>query len=134
HYPWAPRSVTDLVTPAGRSRTGPGPRRFTMNPHLLLAAMILVAASLVVLLMGYLIGSLKELSLIAGLDVSKVRDSDGLARWIGRGLLSIGMLDLLIGLALFVIPVPPALLVIAYVVVSLVGAAVLQIGMRRYLR
>jgi hypothetical protein len=104
-----------------------------MGEHILVA-IILVAASLVVLLMGYLIGSLKELSLIAGLDVSRVRDRDGLARWIGRGLLGIGVLDLLVGLAVFVTPDLGALLVIAYVAVSLAGAAVLLVGMRRYVR
>jgi hypothetical protein len=97
-------------------------------------AIILVAASLVVLLMGYLIGSLKELSLIAGLDVSRVRDRDGLARWVGRGLLGIGVLDMLAGLAVFVTADLAALLVIAYVAVNLAGAAVLLVGMRRYLR
>jgi hypothetical protein len=104
-----------------------------MGEHILVA-IILVAASLVVLMMGYLIGSLKQLSLIAGLDVSRVRDRDGLARWVGRGLLGIGVLDLLAGLAVFVTPDLAALLVIAYVAVSLAGAAVLLLGMRRYLR
>jgi hypothetical protein len=103
-------------------------------PQHVVTAIILVAASLVVLLMGYLIGSLKELSLIAGLDVSRVRDRDGLARWIGRGLLGIGVLDLLVGLTVFVAADLGALLVIAYVAVNLAGAAVLLVGMRRYLR
>jgi hypothetical protein len=100
----------------------------------ILVAIILVAASLVVLMMGYLIGSLRELSLIAGLDVSRVRDRDGLARWVGRGLLGIGVLGLLAGLAVFVTPDLAALMVIAYVAVNLAGAAVLLVGMRRYLR
>lgn len=103
-----------------------------MNPRIL-AAVILLVVSLIVLLFGYLIGSRKQLSLIAGLDVSKVRDSDGLARWIGTGLLSIGVLDLLISLALFADSVRTTLLIVTYVVVSLVGAVALLIRMPRYL-
>jgi hypothetical protein len=98
-----------------------------------LAAFILLDASLIVLLFGYLIGARKQLSLIAGLDVSKVRDSDGLARWVGRGLLTIGVLDLVISLTLLATSFNPALVIVAYVAVSLAGAVVLLSRVGRYL-
>lgn len=103
-----------------------------MEPRLLAAA-ILLGVSLLVLIIGYRIGFRKQLSLIAGLDVARVRDSDGLARWIGTGLLSIGALDLLISLALFSASVATVPAILAYVVVSLVGAVVLLLRMPRYL-
>jgi hypothetical protein len=103
-----------------------------MDPHLLTAT-ILLASSLVVLAIGYLIGCRKQLSLIAGLGVSKVRDGDGLARWVGTGLLCIGALDLLLSLALFAAPVGEPLVIAAYVAVSLGGAVVLLSRVRRYL-
>jgi hypothetical protein len=103
-----------------------------MDPRVL-AAFILLDASFIVLLFGYLIGFRKQLSLIAGLDVSKVRDSDGLARWAGRGLLIIGVLDLLISLTLLATSMNPTPLIAAYLVMSLGGAAILVIGTRRYL-
>jgi hypothetical protein len=102
-----------------------------MEPRTL-AAIILVAVSGMVLLIGHRIGAGKQLSLIAGLDGSMVRDRDGLARWIGTGLLCIGVLELLISLTLLATSVDPALMIVAYVVVSLLGAAVLLIRMRRY--
>lgn len=101
-----------------------------MDPRIL-AAIILLAVSLGVLLIGYLIGARKRLSLIAGLDASQVRGSDGLAHWVGTGLLGIGVLDLLICLALFAISAHPTLIV-SYALASLVGAVVLLINMRRY--
>src|SRR5215471_16108193 len=104
-----------------------------MTPEMV-NAFVLLTASVIVLTFGYLIAFRKRITLIAGLDVSKVRDSDGLARWVGRGLLGIGVLGVLIGLAGFVAPGPAAQLVIAYVSVNLGGAAVLLVGMRRYLR
>src|SRR5262245_3176265 len=97
------------------------------------AAVILLEASLIVLMLGYLIRAHKQLSLIAGLDVSKVRERDGLARWIGTGLLVIGMLDLLISLVVIIASAGTALLIIAYVAVNLVGAVTLLTRVRRYL-
>jgi hypothetical protein len=99
----------------------------------IVAGIILVLSSFVVMLIGYAIGYRKELSLIAGLDESKVRDRDGLARWVGRGLLGIGVLDVLVSLAMFVPSVGGALVVVTYVGVNLVGAAVLLSRVRRYL-
>jgi hypothetical protein len=97
------------------------------------AATILLIVSLIVSMIGYRIGTRKQLSLIAGLDESKVRDCDGLARWVGTGLLRVGALELLISLALFAVSDRAPLLILAYVVVSLVGAVALLVRMPRYL-
>lgn len=97
------------------------------------AAIILLAVSLIVAILGYRIDARRQISLIAGLDVAQVRDRDGLAQWVGRGLQVIGATELLIGVALFVSPFPPTPLICAYVAVSLLGAAVLLLRMKRYL-
>lgn len=104
---------------------------FLMSPRTS-AAIVLLAVSLVVLTIGYFVGWRKQLSWVSGLDASKVRDSDGLARWIGVGLSVIGMLDLLIGLSMLATSTDAAALIVAYVAVSLVGAAVLLFRLPRY--
>jgi hypothetical protein len=104
-----------------------------MSPHIW-AAVILLAVSWIVVILGYRIGSRQQLWWIAGLEVSKVRDRTGLARWVGTGLMSIGVLDLLISLAVFAASDRFAVLVVAYVVVNVVGAVALLMGMRRYLK
>jgi len=98
----------------------------------IVAAVILVFVSYFVLLMSYVLGVCKEFSLIAGMDTSKVRDGDGLARRVGTGLLGIGALDLLISLAGLAIPAATPHLTVAYVAVSLGGAVVLLVRVRRY--
>lgn len=103
-----------------------------MDPRML-AAILLLIVNLAVLFIGYRINYHKHLSWIAGLDVSRVRDHDGLARWVGRGLLRIGTLDLLIALIMLATSVRPTTLIAAYMAVSLVGAAVLLSRVRHYI-
>jgi hypothetical protein len=103
-----------------------------MGPQVV-AAFVLLFISFIVLLMSYLIGTRREFSLIAGLDVSKVRDSDGLARLFRRWLLSLGALGLLISLAVFVPPVPLVLPIVLFAVLHLAGIVGLVIRTQRYL-
>ena len=103
-----------------------------MGPQVV-AAFVLMIISSIVLLLSYLIGYCREFSLIAGLDVSKVRDSDGLARLILRWLLSLGTLEMLISLVVFVTPVGLVLLIVLFAVLHVAGIVGLVIRSQRYL-
>jgi hypothetical protein len=97
------------------------------------AGVVLLVISFTFLGLSYVIGVCKQLSLIAGLEESKVRDRDGLARWVGRGQLSIGLLDLVISLLLLTTSMNAVPLIVAFAVVSAGGIAVLAIGSQRYM-
>lgn len=102
-----------------------------MAPQII-GGIIMLVASVIVLVIGYQIRFQRRLSLIAGLEVSRVRDPDGLARWIGTGLLAVGGLELLLGLVLLVRWAPVVPLILAYVGVSIAGMVLLLTRMRRY--
>jgi len=54
--------------------------------------------------LGYAIGWRKKLQLVNGFDEQKARDPEGLARWVGRGVLAIGMLNCVAAGVLLALP------------------------------
>jgi hypothetical protein len=103
-----------------------------VTEHIVAGVIVLFVGSLF-LLMSYVAGVCKHFSMIAGMDETKIRDRDGLARLLGKGLVIIGMLQLLIGLALLTTSVSAPLLIVAAVVVHLTGLVVVAIRSQRYL-
>jgi hypothetical protein len=103
-----------------------------MGPEVV-PAIVLVFISSIVLLMSYLIGTRRQFGLIAGLEVSRVRDSDGLARLVRAWLLGLGTLELLVSLVVFVAPGAIVLLIAGFAALHLAGIAALAIRSQRYL-
>jgi hypothetical protein len=107
-------------------------RAFVMGPQAV-AAFVLLGISAIVLFMSYLIGTCRLFSLVAGMDESKVRDADGLARLFRWWLLSLGALEMLISLAVFVAPAHVALPIVVFAVLHVAGIVGLVIRSQRYL-
>jgi len=95
---------------------------------------IVLVVSLLVLLIGYLIGARKQLNLIAGLNMEQVKDADGLAKWIGNGLLGLGLIDLIISVLMLAVAIQTRWFVIVLVVLNIGGAGVLLSRLRRFLK
>src|SRR5258708_34407014 len=96
-----------------------------MNPTLVIG-IVFLCVSAILTLFGYLIAVKKQLSLIAGYDPNRVKDKEGLAKWVGNGIMIMGGLEILISLLIFVFPpnVIPVL-ALAFVIVNIGGVVVL---------
>lgn len=94
---------------------------------------ILLFISFIVMMLSYLIGTCQQFSLIAGLDESKVRDRDGLARLFRGWLLALGTAELLISLAVFYAPFGLVPLVLTFAVLHFGVVVTLVIRSQRYL-
>jgi hypothetical protein len=96
-----------------------------------LPAVVLAAVAAVLLAVGYRIRARRDVALIAGYDARRVHDADGLARWVGGGVLALGGATLAAAVAALAVgPVlgrPYGALVLATVVAIVLGA-------RRYTR
>ena len=86
------------------------------------------AAGAIIFLCGYLIGVKKQLWLISGYNPDRVKDKDGLAKWVGTGLQIIGGIEFLMGiLALFVTASVP-IVGFGFGGVTIIGVMVLIAG------
>ncbi len=104
-----------------------------MGPKELLAVIVFVT-SLLLLLVGYLIGVRKQFNLIAGFDPAQIKDADGFAKWVGNGLLALGAVDLIISILTFVLTLQTRWFAILIAVVNVVAAGVLVSRLRRFLK
>lgn len=93
---------------------------------------VFVFVSIILLVLGYLIGTRKQLNLIAGLDTAQVSNPDGLAQTVGSGLLIFGVVDLVIGLLALALTVQTRWFIAALVIINVVGAVVLFIRARPF--
>jgi hypothetical protein len=104
-----------------------------MQAELTAVPLIFGVVYILVLSMGFLIRN-GVTSLIAGYDASQVRDEKGLARWVGSGVMGIGVVGLVCAASMFAFPDSLFILVIAATVVSVVGAICLVATARRFLK
>ena len=74
------------------------------EPIRLLAVVLIVLVGVPCLGLGYAIGWKKKLNLVSGFDDEKARDPDGVARWVGGGVLAIGVLNCLAAGVLLAVP------------------------------
>ena len=102
-----------------------------MTPQILVFSILLIA-SLIVLVPGYLIKTRKQLSLIAGLDVSKVKDKDALASTVGGGLQTLGLVEIAISFLLLEFQTSIPLWIGLFIAASLIGFVYIFISARRY--
>src|SRR5262245_8215967 len=97
-------------------------------------SIVFVSVYLVVLSMGFFIRNKGMTWLIAGYDASLVRDEEGLARWVGSGVMGIGAAGILAGALIYVLSDFAPFLVLASVAVTLGVTITLVIGARRFLK
>src|SRR5262245_37202492 len=92
------------------------------------------STGLLILTMGFFIRR-GATWLIAGYDPDQVRDEKGLARWFGLRFMIMGMIGILAGISIYVLP-PDYFFgpVIAYVVGILGGVIVLLSGVHRFVK
>ena len=69
-----------------------------------LAVVLILLVGVPCLGLGYAIGRKKKLNLVSGFDDEKERDPEGLARWIGGGVLAIGALNCVAAGVLLAVP------------------------------
>ena len=104
-----------------------------MKADLIALPVVFAAVYLLVLSMGFLIWRGKTW-LIAGYDASLVRDEKGLARWVGFGVMGIGVNGLVFAGLMVALPEAMPVFVIAATFVTLGSAATLVITARRFLK
>jgi hypothetical protein len=91
-----------------------------------------IAANVVVLTMGILIRR-GMTWLIAGYKNHHVRDEEGLARWVGSGVIGIGATGILAGILMAALPERhEPFVVIGFVVVAIGGAVTLVSRLHKY--
>ena len=69
-----------------------------------LAVLLIVLVGLPCLGLGYAIGWKKKLNLVSGFDDEKAKNPDGVAGWVGGGVLAIGVLNCLAAGVLLAVP------------------------------
>jgi hypothetical protein len=99
-----------------------------------LPAVLLAAVAVVLLAVGYRVRVRRDVALIAGHDARRVRDADGLARWVGGWALALGGATLAAAAAAFARPGVGPLLGRPYGALVLATAAAVVLGARRYVR
>jgi hypothetical protein len=104
-----------------------------MTADLIAVPVVFIVVYLLVLFMGLLIRR-GMTWLIAGYDASQVRDEKGLARWVGSGVMGIGVIGLVCAAAMFVFPDAMLSFVIVSLVVTLGGVITLAGGGRRFFK
>ena len=104
-----------------------------MKPEMVAVPAVFLAVYLLVLAMGFLIRR-GMTWLIAGYDAAQVRDEKGLARWVGSGVMGIGVNGLVFAGLMVAFPEATPIFVIAATVVTVVSAATLVITARHFLK
>jgi hypothetical protein len=104
-----------------------------MSADVIAVPVVFLVVYLLVLSLGLLIR--KGMTwLIAGYDASQVRDEQGLARWVGSGVVGIGIIGLLCAASMVAFPDAMLLFVLVATAVALGGAVTLVAGARRFLK
>lgn len=94
---------------------------------------ILIGAGVILISTGWTVWSRKSVEMIAGYKAGKTRDKEGLARWVGRNVLLMGIFVAVIGLVSVWFPdVSPLYLAVLCVGIVLVISIVTVRGSRRY--
>jgi len=104
-----------------------------MTPDLIAVPVVFIVVYLLILCLGFLISKGKTW-LIAGYDASQVRDEKGLARWVGSGVMGIGVNGLVCAVLMFALPDAMLIFVIVATVVTLAGVVTLMVWGRRFLK
>ncbi|MDF2674335.1 MAG: hypothetical protein K0R09_2603 [Clostridiales bacterium] len=85
------------------------------------------------ILIGLIIWKLKIVRIIAGYDLEKVNDNDGLARWVGRNLVLMGMLIILLETIVIIFPnIKINLIILAYLIIVIGISIVTIVGTKRF--
>jgi hypothetical protein len=105
-----------------------------MAAHSALPAVVLAAVAAALLAVGYRIRVRRDVALIAGYDPRRVRDADGLARWVGGWALALGGATLAAAAAALAWPGVGPLLGRPFGALVLATAAAIVLGARRYTR
>ena len=94
---------------------------------------VFIIIGVFLILIGLMVWKLKVVGIIARYDSEKVIDKDGLARWVGRNLVLMGILVILLGvIGMIVLNVEPYFIIPIYMIIVLGISIVTVIGTRRY--
>jgi hypothetical protein len=107
--------------------------RFMNVDDTIIVPIVFIVVYLLVLSMGILVRSGKTW-LIAGYDASQVRDEKGLTRWVGWGVMGIGISGLIGAALMFAFPDVMVIFVLAANVMTLGGVATLVLTSRRFFK
>ncbi len=103
-----------------------------MTPAILASLIMVVAAAIPLFVLGYLIKYRKRVNLIAGYDPARVRDHDGLARWMGSWAIALGAVTLAFAALLATLPDAVGPVAAGFISVAVVSGIVMLVGCRRY--
>ena len=103
-----------------------------MESIIWLAVLLIVLVGLPCLGLGYAIGWKKKLlNLVSGFDDEKARDPDGVAGWVGGGVLAIGVLNCVAAGVLLAVPGRLVATLMVSNVIAIMIAAIMIVGVKR---
>lgn len=100
--------------------------------HLVSVSLLLVSILLVVA--GYFVRVRKMGHLVAGFNPDKIHDKQGYLKWAGSNIIVIGLVSLLAGILILLLPELALYLIAGYAITVGCLALVLVIGERRYMK
>lgn len=95
---------------------------------------VFIAVGLLCVILGFLMWRYRMVELVAGYEPRRVRDPEGLARWIGINLIFLGILIIFDAILVLLLPALLTSLLIATGVLVLIMAARMAFGTKRYER
>ena len=100
--------------------------------HLISVSLLLV--SILLLVAGYFVRVRKMGHLVAGFNPDKIQDLEGYLKWAGSNIMVIGLLSLLAGILILLLPMLALYWIAGYAITVGCLALVIVIGEKRYLK
>jgi hypothetical protein len=100
--------------------------------HLVLVSLLLV--SILLLVAGYFVRVRKMGYLVAGFNPDRIQDQEGYLKWTGSNIIVIGLVSLLAGILILLLPELALYLIAGYAITVGCLALVIVIGEKRYMK
>lgn len=100
----------------------------------MVAFVIMALIGSLLLLFGFIVWRFKIAGVVAGYDSTLVKDPDGLARWMGKCIMGLGLLAWLVGALGLLFPFrnSDTMVFIAFMVLFMISIAIALAGTQRY--